>query len=133
MNPAKRVDALKDLIFKSIEELRTIKAAHPDFRVGVRNEPGSILNAYREGDVSFDQAKEMIEAKRSDEASLADNEILFLVPHRFNPDLQMMAIWTSALERGELQNISGPHLLAALEWFCSYARARIGDRYAGTS
>lgn len=58
---SRRVGELVETINAAMFELREIKKRKPQFRVAVRDEPGSILNAYREGDVTFDEAKEMLE------------------------------------------------------------------------
>ena len=58
---SRRVGELIETINAAIFELREIKKRKPQFRVAVGNEPGSILNGYREGDITFDEAKEMLE------------------------------------------------------------------------
>ena len=58
---SRRVGELIETINAALFELREIKNRKPQFRVAVRDEPGSILNGYREGDVTFDEAKEMLE------------------------------------------------------------------------
>ena len=47
-----KLDAL-NRIFK---EIQADKAAHPETKVGYCYSVGSILNAYREGDLSFEEA-----------------------------------------------------------------------------
>lgn len=42
--------------------LREHKTAHPEEKLGFWNSPGSILNAYREGDLSFNEAVEQLKA-----------------------------------------------------------------------
>lgn len=56
-----RVGELVETINAALFELREIKKRKPQFRVEVRDEPGSILNGYREGDITFDEAKERME------------------------------------------------------------------------
>lgn len=58
---SRRVGKLIETINASLFELRGIKKQKPQFCVEPKNEPGSILNAYREGDVSFDEAKILLE------------------------------------------------------------------------
>ena len=58
---SRRVGELTDMINESLSELREIKKRKPQFKVSAKNEPGSILNAYREGDVSFEEAKTLLE------------------------------------------------------------------------
>lgn len=45
-----------DAIHVLIEEVRAHKQMHPEDRVAHTTHPGSILNAYREGDLTFDEA-----------------------------------------------------------------------------
>lgn len=42
--------------------LRDHKTEHPEEKLGSWNSPGSILNAYREGDLSFNEAVERLRA-----------------------------------------------------------------------
>jgi hypothetical protein len=49
------------LVSKLITELRVLKEQHPEFSVSTRESSGSILNAYREGDITFEHAKDMID------------------------------------------------------------------------
>ena len=43
-----------------MEDLRRLKDENPESKLGVSHNPGSILNGYREGDLTFSDAKEMI-------------------------------------------------------------------------
>jgi hypothetical protein len=58
---SRKVGKLVETINAALFELREIKKRKPQFCVKVRDEPGSILNGYREGDISFDEAKERLE------------------------------------------------------------------------
>lgn len=58
------VDALALAIDLLMERLRALKAAHPELRCGYYSEPGSILNAYREGDLTFEAAKDALNSLR---------------------------------------------------------------------
>jgi hypothetical protein len=52
-----KVDRLNELH----QEIQKYKAEHPEEKLGYwQNTPGSILNAYREGDLSFDEAVEVL-------------------------------------------------------------------------
>lgn len=48
---------LVDQVNRAIEELQRKPV---EYRAGFYLEPGSILNAYREGDVTFDEAKKRL-------------------------------------------------------------------------
>ncbi|RLF43311.1 MAG: hypothetical protein DRN17_06540 [Thermoplasmata archaeon] len=51
------LDAKAEIVREGIREMAAIKDANPRFKVGVSfSDPGSILNGYREGDISFDEA-----------------------------------------------------------------------------
>lgn len=47
---------LIDLINKSLRELQSVKSDFPELKIAYRLEFGSILNAYREGDLTFNEA-----------------------------------------------------------------------------
>ncbi len=50
-----RIDNLIDLIRSSMAEVRELKQKH-EFELGYRVSPEGILNAYREGDLAFNEA-----------------------------------------------------------------------------
>ncbi len=50
-----------ETINRLLQEVRAHKAAHADEKLAYCSGPGSILNAYREGDLTFDQAVAEIE------------------------------------------------------------------------
>ena len=50
------VSCLNDEVYQGIEKLRGIKLRYPELRVSHQLDFGSILNAYREGDLSFEAA-----------------------------------------------------------------------------
>ena len=52
----REVAALSNQVLDSIERMREIKAEHPSLRVSHPRQVGPILNAYREGDVSYADA-----------------------------------------------------------------------------
>jgi len=56
----KHADELAAKIFRQQQELQALKKAYPELRVAVRPDAGSILNGYREGDIGFYEAKDMI-------------------------------------------------------------------------
>lgn len=62
-------DELCESIAAQIARLRDAKREDPELRVGFyAGNQGSILNAYREGDVSFDEAVALIEALAKSES-----------------------------------------------------------------
>ena len=48
-------------INKMIKKVYEMKKAHPEDRLGITYDFGSVLNGYREGDLSFNEAKAAIE------------------------------------------------------------------------
>ena len=51
------IDVSLPAIARLIERVRFLKAKFPQLKCGVhKGNPGSILNAYREGDLTFDEA-----------------------------------------------------------------------------
>lgn len=54
-----------DQIHYLISEVRAFKVDHPEHRYGFYLNPGSILNAYREGDLSFDACVDALEYWRA--------------------------------------------------------------------
>lgn len=59
------IDSLLLAIKVMTDRLRDLKSANPELRCGYYLEPGSILNAYREGDLSFEAAKEALNSLRA--------------------------------------------------------------------
>ena len=55
-----KVDKLNKKIYKALTKLRQLKQDNPDLRIEVNNNVGSILNAYREGDIDFDEAVKIL-------------------------------------------------------------------------
>lgn len=53
MNPQQAVGEKTEAIYKLMCEVRKLKADNPGLRLGNWSTPGSILNAYREGDLGF--------------------------------------------------------------------------------
>lgn len=53
---AQRVTDLIWTMRKNLRKLRELKDADPSLRSGYSTSPGSVLNAYREGDIGFDDA-----------------------------------------------------------------------------
>lgn len=51
-----QIDAKLLVIANLICEVRQLKEQYPEHRLGFQLSGGGILNAYREGDVSFDEA-----------------------------------------------------------------------------
>jgi hypothetical protein len=50
-----------DTINRLILEVRAFKVAHPEHKTGFQpGSPGSLLNAYREGDIGFDECVELL-------------------------------------------------------------------------
>ena len=61
------VEDLKSGIHESMVTLRQIKAETPEFRVSVNSTSrGSILNGYREGDLTFEEAVAMLRTANQD-------------------------------------------------------------------
>lgn len=56
VNAKYKAEAIESQVFELIEELREIKAANPSLKKSFTYCPGGILNAYRDGDVAFDEA-----------------------------------------------------------------------------
>ena len=52
---------LEDEIFEKMTELRKLKQDNPDMKRGYAFHPGGILNAYRECDLTFEEAVRAIE------------------------------------------------------------------------
>jgi len=48
------------------KEIQSDKKAHPETKIGYYLSVPSILNAYREGDLDFDEACALLEVKKSD-------------------------------------------------------------------
>jgi hypothetical protein len=56
-SPSEEVTRLNDEVLVAIARLREIKRVYPALRVALNYASrGSILNGYREGDISFDKA-----------------------------------------------------------------------------
>jgi hypothetical protein len=55
-----RVTYLCDFIVDAMAELQALKRVYPELKVGVTNDAGSILNGYREGDLTFEEAKALL-------------------------------------------------------------------------
>lgn len=53
-----KADGMAEQIFERIQELRQFKRANPSIRGAYSLNFGSILNAYREGDLTFEEATE---------------------------------------------------------------------------
>lgn len=58
-------------------EIRAYKAAHPESRVGYYHSIPSLLNAYREGDVGFDECVALLREVCAAKASVASPCDLF--------------------------------------------------------
>ena len=59
--PQEQIDSLNDNVITEIQKLRKLKRQHPECRVVIRpTSRGSVLNAYREGDIDFKQAVEYL-------------------------------------------------------------------------
>jgi len=56
MKDAERINQLVVSVANSISELRQIKRNNPGLALGYSLSYGGILNAYREGDISFKEA-----------------------------------------------------------------------------
>lgn len=50
------VSCLNDDVYQAIEKLRGIKLRYPELRIAHWMDFGAILNAYREGDLTFEAA-----------------------------------------------------------------------------
>ncbi len=61
MGAKQEIDSKVDAIRILMTEVRILKEEHPEHSCIMRSEPGSVLNAYREGDITFEHAKDMIE------------------------------------------------------------------------
>ena len=55
------IDDCVEKINKMIKKVHEMKKAHPEDRLGITYNFGSVLNGYREGDLSFNEAKAAIE------------------------------------------------------------------------
>lgn len=51
-----KIETLNKSVAKLISEVRNLKDNNSEFKLGYSVSPGGILNAYREGDLSFDKA-----------------------------------------------------------------------------
>ncbi len=51
-----KLRSLQDQVDSNIIEIREIKNLHPKLKLGYKVSPGGILNAYREGDLTFNEA-----------------------------------------------------------------------------
>ncbi len=61
MRAKQEIDSKVEMINKLMMDVRILKEEHPEHTCIMRSEPGSVLNAYREGDITFEHAKDMIE------------------------------------------------------------------------
>lgn len=61
MSEKEEIHRLNQEIVVRMTRLRQIKQENPSLRVGFYNQFGSLLNAYREGDVGFDECVERME------------------------------------------------------------------------
>lgn len=60
-------DAKTAKIAEGIREVREMKRKYPFLKSGVnKSQVGSILNAYREGDLTFDECCQLLEAKQKE-------------------------------------------------------------------
>ncbi len=57
------VDLKVNLINRLLSEVRDQKTANPSTIIGHWRAPGSIINAYREGDISFEDAVALLQVK----------------------------------------------------------------------
>ena len=62
MKDAQRVNQLVVTVTNSITELRQIKRDNPELALGYTCSHGGILNAYREGDLTFNEAVAELES-----------------------------------------------------------------------
>lgn len=59
--------AMQAKLSQGINQLRDLKRLHPEIKSGVnKGQVGSILNAYREGDLTFDECCQLLEAKQKE-------------------------------------------------------------------
>jgi len=63
-----------DLIQRTMEEVRGMKMATPSLRCAVQKNYGSILNGYREGDLTFQEAVNALEARAPTNKKDADEK-----------------------------------------------------------
>lgn len=61
-------DELVETINKTIKIVRNAKHRHPEWRSYYYQDYGSILNAYREGDINFDQAVKAFQQVNTEES-----------------------------------------------------------------
>jgi len=63
MTIEEKIDAKIEELNSLHKELQELKKEHPECTIGYVLSPGGILNAYREGDISFDKAVELLSRK----------------------------------------------------------------------
>ncbi len=63
MNPADQAEDCIQTIMDTIKTLRALKERHPELKCTFyHHSHGSLLNAYREGDISFDECVRLLKA-----------------------------------------------------------------------
>ena len=80
----KNLSATIDQINTSILEVRAVKSTHPELKLGLyEGNVGSLLNAYREGDLSFDECTERLIPRQAVAKALAGAEesLITLIDH----------------------------------------------------